>query len=108
MITIHLYPAGSGEPIELNVKPGQSLMQAAVAANVDAIEADCGGLLTCATCHVYVREPFASLLPLPTEDEMNMLEFTASERMPNSRLSCQIALGDDLDGLAVDLPPSQH
>lgn len=83
-------------------------MQAAMDANVAGIEADCGGLLTCATCHVYVREPHASRLPPPSADELSMLEFTASARQANSRLSCQIDLTDALDGLTVDLPPSQH
>ena len=83
-------------------------MQAAVAASVAGIEADCGGLLTCATCHVYVREPFASQLPPAEADERAMLEFTASPSQPNSRLSCQIALGPALEGLTVDLPASQH
>ncbi len=83
-------------------------MQAAVAANMAGIEADCGGLLTCATCHVYVREPHASQLPPPSADELGMLAFTAAERRPNSRLSCQIDLTQALDGLTVDLPASQH
>lgn len=110
MITIHLYPADApeGPAIELAGKPGQSLMQAAVAANLDGIEADCGGLMTCATCHVYVREPHASRLPLALDDEDAMLDFTAAPRKPTSRLSCQIQLTQELDGLAVDLPPNQH
>lgn len=110
MITIRLYPAHAldGPALELTGKPGQSLMQAAVAANVAGIEADCGGLMTCGTCHVYVREPHASQLPLPLEDEQAMLDFTASPRRANSRLSCQIQLTGALDGLAVDLPPSQY
>ena len=107
MIKIHLVDAG-GEETALEVKPAGSLMQAATAANVPGIEADCGGLLTCATCHVYVREPFAAQLPPPSEDELGMLEFTASPRKPNSRLSCQIELRESLAGLTVDLPPSQH
>ena len=107
MIKVHLVDAASGETT-LEVKEGQSLMQAAVAANVRGIEADCGGLLTCATCHVYVREPFASRLPPPQDEEVGMLEFTASPRQANSRLSCQIGLGPELDGLTVDLPASQH
>jgi len=108
-IKLHLFgPASAPGETTLEVKTGQSLMQAAVANDVKGIEADCGGLLTCATCHVYVREPFASRLDLPTEDEMGMLEFTASPRRPNSRLSCQIKLAPELDGLAVDLPDSQH
>ncbi|GAB3665693.1 2Fe-2S iron-sulfur cluster-binding protein [Ramlibacter alkalitolerans] len=108
-IKVHLFgPASAPGETTLEVRPGQSLMQAAVAGNVKGIEADCGGLLTCATCHVYVREPFASRLDLPTEDEMGMLEFTASPRRAGSRLSCQIRLTPELDGLAVDLPESQH
>jgi 2Fe-2S ferredoxin len=107
MIKIHLFGPGDKETV-VEGKPGQSLMQAAVKANVAGIEADCGGLLTCATCHVYVREPFAGRLPPPSEDERGMLEFTASERRANSRLSCQIELTQALDGLAVDLPPTQH
>ncbi len=111
MITLKFIAAG--DPPEraaatIECKTGQSLMQAAVAANVAGIEADCGGLMTCGTCHVYVREPHASQLPAPTDDEQGMLDFTASPRRPNSRLSCQIELTDALDGLTVDLPPTQH
>lgn len=108
MITVHLVPADGGEPTQLQCKPGQSLMQAAVDANVAGIEADCGGLMTCATCHVYVREPFLASLPAQSADELAMLEFTASPRRASSRLSCQIQLDETLDGLTVDLPPSQH
>lgn len=110
MPTIRLFPAGSpqGPALELQCKPGQSLMQAAVDANVKGIEADCGGLMTCATCHVYVRAPFAQQLPPPSTDELGMLEFTAAPRQPNSRLSCQIVLTEALDGLEADLPASQH
>jgi 2Fe-2S ferredoxin len=108
-IKVHLFgPPSAPGVTTLQVKTGQSLMQAAVANDVQGIAADCGGLLTCATCHVYVREPFASRLEPPTEDEVGMLEFTASPRRPNSRLSCQIKLVRELDGLAVDLPESQH
>jgi ferredoxin, 2Fe-2S len=107
MIKIHLVaPDGAETPLE--AKTGESLMQAAVAANVKGIEADCGGLLTCATCHVYVREPFASRLPPAQDDELAMLEFTAAPRRPHSRLSCQIELTPALDGLTVDLPETQH
>lgn len=83
-------------------------MQAAVEADVPGIAADCGGMLTCATCHVLVREPFASLLPAADAEEQAMLEFTAQPRQPNSRLSCQIQLTEALDGLTVDLPDSQY
>lgn len=108
MITIHLYGPEPGAETTLQARPGDSLMQAAVASNVKGIEADCGGMVTCATCHVYVREAFAAQLPPPQDDELAMLEFTAAERRPTSRLSCQLMLTEALDGLAVDLPPSQH
>jgi 2Fe-2S ferredoxin len=109
MITIHLVGAASqAGDTTLQAKPGESLMQAAVAHNVAGIEADCGGLATCATCHVYVREPFLAQLPPPQDDELAMLEFTAAPRGPNSRLSCQIVLTPALDGLTVDLPATQH
>jgi 2Fe-2S ferredoxin len=106
-ITLHLV-AQDGAATRLECKTGQSLMQAAVTANVDGIEADCGGLMTCATCHVYVREPFAAQLPAMSCDESGMLEFAAAPRKPNSRLSCQIELTQALDGLTVDLPATQH
>ena len=89
-------------------KIGQSLMAAAVAGDVDGIAADCGGLLTCATCHVIVAEPFASRLTPPDAEELAMLAFTATPRQPNSRLSCQITLTPELDGLTVELPASQY
>jgi len=106
-ITVYLTDA-SGTTTALACRTGQSLMEAAVAANVAGIEADCGGLLTCGTCHVYVRTPHASALPAPDADESGMLDFTAAARQANSRLSCQIRLDESMDGLAVDLPASQH
>ncbi len=109
MTTISVYLTdASGATTTLQCRPGQSLMEAAVAANVAGIEADCGGLLTCGTCHVYVREPHVSALPPPDADESGMLDFTAAPRQANSRLSCQIKLDESLQGLAVDLPASQH
>jgi 2Fe-2S ferredoxin len=110
MPKVYLFAPGrpEGPPTELHGKPGQSLMEAAVAANLPGIEADCGGLMTCATCHIYVREPHASRLPPPVEDEKAMLAFTAAERQPHSRLSCQVVLGDATDGLEADLPHTQH
>jgi 2Fe-2S ferredoxin len=108
MIKIRLHGPSAGEQRDIAGKPGQSLMEAAVKAGIEGIEADCGGMLTCATCHVYVREPFAALLPLPTDDEAGMLDFTASPRRANSRLSCQIKLEAGIDGIEVDLPASQH
>jgi 2Fe-2S ferredoxin len=108
-LKVHFHgPASAPGETIVEGRAGESLMQAAIAANVKGIEADCGGLLTCATCHVYVREPFAARLPPAQDDELAMLEFTAAPRRPGSRLSCQIALAPELDGLQVDLPESQH
>jgi 2Fe-2S ferredoxin len=83
-------------------------MQAAVAAGVDGVAADCGGLLTCATCHVVVPEPWRSALPPVAAEENTMLDFTATTRCEGSRLSCQIVLSPALDGMMVELPRSQY
>ena len=106
-ITINFIAADSSRASHKG-KIGQSLMTAATASDIDGIAADCGGLLTCATCHVFVAEPFASNLPPPDADELAMLAFTATPRQPNSRLSCQITLTAALDGLTVELPASQY
>ena len=109
-ITIN-FIAADGHATPVKGKIGKSLMEAAVSAGIDGIAADCGGLLTCATCHVYVQEPFASnagSLPPPDGEELGMIEFTAAPRKPTSRLSCQITLTPALDGLTVELPFTQY
>jgi 2Fe-2S ferredoxin len=83
-------------------------MRAAVAAGLDGIKADCGGMMTCATCHVYVDVAWSARLPAPSHDENAMLEMTAAPRLPTSRLSCQISLDGDLDGLTVTMPDTQY
>ena len=109
MITIHLQAHDATQaPLTLQAQPGQSLMQAAVDANLPGIQADCGGLLTCATCHVVVHEDWVKQLPPMGSDEDGMLGFTAQAREPGSRLSCQIVLTEALDGLQVTLPASQY
>ena len=109
MITIHLQPHNPTQAaLSLQAQTGQSLMQAAVDANLDGIQADCGGLLTCATCHVVVQADWLSKLPNMSSDEDGMLAFTAQAREPGSRLSCQIMLSEELDGLQVTLPASQY
>lgn len=108
MINVTLHgpgPAGSGRSIKCET--GQSLMLAALDGGVEGIEADCGGILNCATCHVYVREPHFSRMAPAGGAEQDMLEFTASPRRANSRLSCQIPLTEEMDGLIVDIPESQ-
>lgn len=93
---------------EVSAPAGTSLMRAATDAGVDGIAADCGGCLSCATCHVYVEAPWCERLPPPGADEQAMLEMTAAERIPGSRLSCQILLTPALDGLCVRLPDTQY
>ncbi|RYX93291.1 MAG: 2Fe-2S iron-sulfur cluster binding domain-containing protein [Comamonadaceae bacterium] len=107
MITIHLVSA-AGVATDITAKPGRSLMEAAIDAGAKGIAADCGGLLTCGTCHVFVREPSASQLPPADSEESGMLDFTAVAREPNSRLSCQIRLTEAMDGITVDLPATQY
>ena len=106
-ITIHLQ-AADGSVHTLQARAGRSLMQEAVHAGVEAIAADCGGSLTCATCHVMLDDEWASRLPAASADERAMLEMTAAPREPGSRLSCQITLNPTLDGLRARLPASQY
>jgi ferredoxin, 2Fe-2S len=107
MPTVHLV-AADGSRHRIEVRSGQSLMRAATDAGIAAIAADCGGLLTCATCHVIVDPDWAARLPAPRPDEAAMLEMTAAPREATSRLSCQIDLDERLDGLTVRLPVSQY
>jgi 2Fe-2S ferredoxin len=96
-----------GHARALSVDAGSSVMRAAVAAGVDGIEAQCGGLLACATCHCYVQPPWLDKLPPPSDDENLMLGNVAAERRPNSRLSCQLIVEPALDGLTVQFPDRQ-
>ncbi len=102
-----IYIEPSGRDVELQVPEGWSLMEGAFQNGVDGIEAECGGSCTCATCHVYIDERYLERLnPIsPNEDEM--LDCTASERRANSRLSCQVQVTEQLDGLVVTVPPTQ-
>lgn len=107
MPTVHLIdPAGNRRSVPARV--GKSLMRAALEADVDGIAADCGGCLTCATCHVIVDPAWAAQLPPPSADELSMLEMTASPRQATSRLSCQIEITPALDGLVATLPDTQY
>ena len=98
----------NGESQTVDVPAGTSLMNAAVKHGVDGIIGECGGVCMCATCHIYVHEEFLDRLPPIKDTEEAVLEVTNAERLPNSRLSCQIKMTDDLDGLTVDIPPSQR
>lgn len=111
MITVHFVSTPSAGPQQVQTvqtPTGRSLMDAASSADVQGIAADCGGLLTCATCHVMVDAAWMDAVGAPSTDEQAMLDFTAVARTPHSRLSCQIALTPALDGLRVELPASQY
>jgi 2Fe-2S ferredoxin len=97
-----------GDEVVVDATDGTSVMQTAVANGVTEVVAECGGTLACATCHVYVQEEFLPLLPPVGEDEAEMLDYTAAEREPGSRLSCQLVMGPDVDGLVVHCPSTQY
>jgi len=97
--------AGKARTVE--APAGWSVMEAAVKNDIPGIDADCGGACACATCHVYVDPAFTAKLPPKEEMEETMLDF-AQEVKPASRLSCQITVTADLDGLIVTTPKEQH
>ncbi|MCW2583766.1 MAG: hypothetical protein JWQ53_2556 [Klenkia sp.] len=86
---------------------GDSVMITAVRNGVPGIIGECGGNASCATCHVWVREEFVPAVGEPGDVEEDLLDMAVSERRDGSRLSCQIQLGLELDGLTVDIPPIQ-
>ncbi len=95
-----------GTEHSVEAKKGTSVMEAAIRETVPGIDADCGGACACATCHVYVDEAFLEKVGAPGDMEQSMLDF-AENVESNSRLSCQITVSDDLDGLIVRMPESQ-
>lgn len=97
-----------GSTRQIDAAEGSSAMQAATGAGLRSIVAECGGSAMCATCHVYVDAAWIDRLPAALSNELEMLECTASERLPTSRLSCQIRMTRELDGLVLRLPPTQQ
>ncbi|ALS65180.1 MULTISPECIES: 2Fe-2S iron-sulfur cluster-binding protein [Pandoraea] len=102
MPTIYFVEPG-GVTHEVPADAGYSLMQAAVKEMVPGIPAECGGSCSCATCHVYVDDAWFARLPPPSEDEKMMLEGTLEPR-PTSRLTCQIIVHPEMDGMVVHVP----
>jgi 2Fe-2S ferredoxin len=96
-----------GTETVIDVKPGLTVMEGAVKNNVRGIDADCGGACACATCHVFVDPAWVGKTGEKSAMEESMLDF-AENVEPNSRLSCQIKVTEELDGLVVRLPESQH
>lgn len=103
-----LYVEANGAEHRLDVPAGENVMRAALNRGLDGIVGECGGGLACATCHCYVDDAWTDRLPAPEQTELDMLECTASERRPTSRLSCQLVVTDALDGLVVHLPHAQY
>ncbi|MDY6830201.1 MAG: 2Fe-2S iron-sulfur cluster-binding protein [Pseudomonadota bacterium] len=95
-----------GDKIVLDGEPGLSVMNVAVDNLVPGIDADCGGECNCATCHVYVDESWMPKVGMPHDAEEAIMSLNP-DRQPNSRLSCQIKITEDLDGLVVKLPEFQ-
>jgi len=102
-----VYVDAAGEQRIVDATLGDNAMAAAVRNGIPGIVGECGGNNSCATCHVWVREEFVEAVGEPGDLEEDLLDLAVEERRPGSRLACQIELTDELDGLVVDVPPSQ-
>ena len=100
------YIENSGESKTVEVENGLSVMKGAIQNNISGIDADCGGSMACATCHVYVEDKWLDRLAKPEDGEVDMIDM-AFEPKKNSRLSCQITVTDEIDGLIVTTPEKQ-
>jgi 2Fe-2S ferredoxin len=107
MPKVRIVNADGSSTAAVEVAHGESVMEAAMAAGIDGIVAECGGNAMCATCHVYVDPAWLDRLPPMLEFEDVMLDSTASPRLANSRLSCQLIIDEDCEGLTVQVPPTQ-
>ncbi len=101
-----IYIDHQGGEFEAEVAEGQNLMEGAVDHMIDGILGECGGVMSCATCHCYVDPAWNDKIPKPSEMEEDMLEMVI-DLQDNSRLSCQIEMTPELDGIVVHLPKSQ-
>ena len=100
------FVAFDGTRFDVEAANGSTVMENAIRAGVPGIEAECGGACACATCHVYVDEEWSAKVGTPQVMEEDMLDFAYDVR-PTSRLSCQIRVSDELDGLSVHVPERQ-
>ena len=100
------YKDNQGNSKTIEVEKGLSVMEGAIQNDIPGIDADCGGAMACATCHVYVEENWLNKLPKAEDAEVDMIDM-ANEPKKNSRLSCQIIVSDELDGLEVTTPEKQ-
>ena len=95
-----------GNKKSVEVDTGLSVMEGAIQNNIPGIDADCGGSMACATCHVYVEEKWLDKIPKAEDAEIDMIDM-AHEPKKNSRLSCQIIISNDLDGITLITPEKQ-
>ena len=100
------YKDSSGRSKTIDVENGLTVMEGAIQNEIPGIDADCGGSMACATCHVYVEEKWLNKLPKAEEAEVDMIDM-AYEPKKNSRLSCQLIVSEELDGLIVTTPSKQ-
>lgn len=100
------YIAFDGTRFEVDAENGSTVMENAIRNSVPGIEAECGGACACATCHVYVDDAWTDVVGPPEAMEEDMLDF-AYEVRPASRLSCQIRVRDEIDGMIVSIPERQ-
>lgn len=98
----------SGTAHEVTAKPGLSLMEAARDNNVPGILAECGGSCSCSTCHVYVDADWFAKLPPAADMEVDLLDFAYDYDPTRSRLSCQVKVTADMDGMTVHVPEKQN
>lgn len=104
-----IYIAHDGTTTQVDVPVGENVMRGALYNGVDGIVGECGGALSCATCHCYVDEAWTGKVGGPASDaERELLQSAASEVRSTSRLSCQIEMSEDLDGLTVVMPQAQY
>ena len=101
------YQQYDGRQQVIEASPGTSVMQAAIVNGVTGILGDCGGACQCATCHVYIDQPWQALLPLVGDMEDAMLDSASAPRLPHSRLACEITITAQMEGMLVSLPASQ-
>ena len=100
------YIDSNGNSKTIDIANGLSVMEGAIQNNIPGIDADCGGGMACATCHVYVKEEWLNKLDKPEDAEQDMIDM-AFEPKKNSRLSCQLIVSDEMDGLVVNIPSKQ-
>ena len=101
-----IYIDSSGNQKTIEVAKGLSVMEGAIQNNIPGIDADCGGGMACATCHVYVKEDWFNKLNIIEDAEQDMIDM-AFEPKKNSRLSCQLIVSDEINGLEVTTPAKQ-